>query len=194
MTSLFHFENKVHRRSLPRAESIPLLFPRLLCQVLEHIGLLEESRIERRQVCDVVRTLDRARSVPRYFHLQPLANVEADLAEDLPVVAQPSNAIPTEEAPPLVPDSPSLVSIPDAPCPTDPVTSTAPLPLQHIHVSPRNLLAIMDAVRTFPATFASFAAAQASLAERWHALRPLSHRLARCSSRIRPYYFIFRVT
>ena len=29
MTSLFHFEDRVHRRSLPRAESIPLLIPRL---------------------------------------------------------------------------------------------------------------------------------------------------------------------
>ena len=27
MTSLFHFEERVHRRSLPRAESMPLLFP-----------------------------------------------------------------------------------------------------------------------------------------------------------------------
>ena len=31
MTSLFHFEDKVHCRGLQRAESIPLLFPRLLC-------------------------------------------------------------------------------------------------------------------------------------------------------------------
>ena len=38
MTSLFHFEDKVHRRNLIRAESTPLLFPRLLCQVLEHLG------------------------------------------------------------------------------------------------------------------------------------------------------------
>ena len=30
MTSLFHFEDKAHYRSLTRAESIPLLFPRLL--------------------------------------------------------------------------------------------------------------------------------------------------------------------
>ena len=48
MTSLFHFENKVHRRSLPRAESTPLLFSRLLCQVLEHIGFPEEPRLDRR--------------------------------------------------------------------------------------------------------------------------------------------------
>ena len=31
MTSLFHFEDRVHRRSLPRAESMPFLFPRLIC-------------------------------------------------------------------------------------------------------------------------------------------------------------------
>ena len=34
MTSLFHFEDKVHYRNLTRAETIPLLFSRLLCQVL----------------------------------------------------------------------------------------------------------------------------------------------------------------
>ena len=38
MMSLFHFEDRVNSRSLPRAESMPLLFPRHLCQVLEHIG------------------------------------------------------------------------------------------------------------------------------------------------------------
>ena len=31
MTSVFHFKDKVHRRSLSQAESTPLLFPRLLC-------------------------------------------------------------------------------------------------------------------------------------------------------------------
>ena len=46
MTSLFQFEDRVHCRSLPRAESLPLLFPRLLCQVLEHIGFPAEPRIE----------------------------------------------------------------------------------------------------------------------------------------------------
>ena len=44
MTALFHFEDRVHHRSLPRAESLPLLFPRLLCQVLEHIGFPDEPR------------------------------------------------------------------------------------------------------------------------------------------------------
>ena len=47
MTSLFHFEDRVHRRSLARAESLPMLLPRLLCQVLEDIGFPVEPRIER---------------------------------------------------------------------------------------------------------------------------------------------------
>ena len=38
MTSLMHFEEKVHRKGLVRAESLMLLMPRLLCQVLEHLG------------------------------------------------------------------------------------------------------------------------------------------------------------
>ena len=51
MTSLFYFEDRVHRRSLVRAESLPKLFPHLLCQVLKHIGFPVEPRIERRRSC-----------------------------------------------------------------------------------------------------------------------------------------------
>ena len=54
MTSLLHFEDKVHRKGLARAESLPLLMPRLLSQVLEHLGFPEESRIERRISCTQV--------------------------------------------------------------------------------------------------------------------------------------------
>ena len=42
MTAFLHFEDKVHRKGLDRAESIPLLMLRLLCQVLEHLGFPEE--------------------------------------------------------------------------------------------------------------------------------------------------------
>ena len=59
MTSLFHFEDRVHRRSLPRAESLPLLFPRLFCQVLGHIGFPNEPRLERRRGCKDTLTIDR---------------------------------------------------------------------------------------------------------------------------------------
>ena len=46
MTSLLHFEEKVHRKDLARAETFPLLMPRLLSQVLEHLGFSEEPHIE----------------------------------------------------------------------------------------------------------------------------------------------------
>ena len=77
MTSLFHFEDKVQRKNLTRAESTPLLFPRLLCQVLEHIGFLDEPRIKSRQDCEAVLTVDRWQIMPCSYHLPP-----PDLAED----------------------------------------------------------------------------------------------------------------
>ena len=46
MTAFLHFEEKVHRKGLARAEAIPLLMPRLLCHVLEHLVFPEEPRIE----------------------------------------------------------------------------------------------------------------------------------------------------
>ena len=50
-TSLLHFEEKVHRKGLARAEGLPLLMSRLLSQVLEHMGFLEKPRIEWRISC-----------------------------------------------------------------------------------------------------------------------------------------------
>ncbi|KAL6348208.1 hypothetical protein AAG906_003074 [Vitis piasezkii] len=38
MVALLYFEEKVHKKKLQRADVIPLLFPRLLCQILEHLG------------------------------------------------------------------------------------------------------------------------------------------------------------
>ena len=45
MTSLLHSEDKVHRKGLARAETLPLLMPRFLSQVLDHLGFPEEPRI-----------------------------------------------------------------------------------------------------------------------------------------------------
>ncbi|KAL6343257.1 hypothetical protein AAG906_022173 [Vitis piasezkii] len=38
LAALLYFEEKVHKKKLQRADCIPLLFPRLLCQILEHLG------------------------------------------------------------------------------------------------------------------------------------------------------------
>ena len=70
MTSLMHFEEKVHRKGLARAESLPLLMPRLLCQVLEHLGFPEEPRIEMRVRCPQVLSMERAMVMPISFILQ----------------------------------------------------------------------------------------------------------------------------
>ena len=72
MMSLFHFEDRVHHRSFPYAESMPLLFPRLLCQVLEHIGFPAKPRLEHRRGYEATLTVDRWRSRPHAFHLPPL--------------------------------------------------------------------------------------------------------------------------
>ena len=69
MTALLHFEEKVHRKSLARAEAIPLLMSRLLCHVLEHLGFPEEPRIECRQSCPMVITLERTLSMALSFLL-----------------------------------------------------------------------------------------------------------------------------
>ena len=70
MTSLLHFEDKVHRKGLARAESLPLLMPRLLSQVLQHLGFPEEPRIERRIRCPQVLSMERAMVMPISFLLQ----------------------------------------------------------------------------------------------------------------------------
>ena len=90
MTSLFHFEDKVHHKSLPRAESTPLLFPRLLCQVLEPIDFPEEPRLECRRDYEAILIVDRCHAMPRSYHLPP-----PDPAED-----QPAADIPPEDQPP----------------------------------------------------------------------------------------------
>ena len=70
MTSLFHFEDKVHRKGLTRAQSLPLLMPRLLCHVLEHLGFSEEPRIEMRIRCPQVLSMERAIVMPISFIFQ----------------------------------------------------------------------------------------------------------------------------
>ena len=42
LTALLYFEEKVHKKKLQRADVIPLLFPRLLCQILENLGYPSE--------------------------------------------------------------------------------------------------------------------------------------------------------
>ena len=84
MTALLHFEEKVHRKGLTRAEAIPLLMPRLLCHVLEHLGFLEEPRIERRQSCAMIVSHEWTLSMQHSFLFRQQEDIVDDYAEDLP--------------------------------------------------------------------------------------------------------------
>ena len=121
MTSLFHFEDKVHHRNLTRAESTPLLFPRLLCQVLEHIGFPTEPRLEHRRDCEAILTVDRWQIMPRSYRLPPPELAEDQLAADLPIEEQPPPTVHTEE--PQVPASSVPAPATTAPLPTAPASS-----------------------------------------------------------------------
>ena len=189
MTALFHFEDRVHRRSLPRVESTPLLFPRLLCQVLEHIWFLTEPRLESRRGYEATLTVDRWQAMPRAFHLLPLGPTEDQPAADIPLEDLPPVVEHTEEPPapaplilasvPLAP--PTIAPVPPAPVPSIPLEPSSPMPTAHseiagpstsappqqyITISTRDFLTIMEAIRMFSTTSASFIAAHATLADR----------------------------
>ncbi|RVW33683.1 hypothetical protein CK203_111066 [Vitis vinifera] len=66
MAALLHFEEKVHQKKLLRADAIPLLFPRLLCQILEHLGYPTEPQLERKWICREIFTLDKWTNMTAY--------------------------------------------------------------------------------------------------------------------------------
>ena len=84
MTSLLHFEEKVHRKGLARSEGLPLLMQRLLSQVLEHLGFPEEPRIERRISCTQALSTERSLYIPISIVLQQQdhEDVANEVAED----------------------------------------------------------------------------------------------------------------
>ena len=152
MTSLLHFEDKVHRKGLARAESLPLLMPRLLSQVLEHLGFPEEPHIERRISCTKVLSTERYLFMPISFVLQQQDQEEVaeEVAEDPPRGEDPVPGVEVEVERSLVPDlsPPSPHPPPSAPAPADTVgpSYTAQQSPEHIHISSRELAAVMDVV------------------------------------------------
>ncbi|RVX18001.1 hypothetical protein CK203_004272 [Vitis vinifera] len=66
MAALLYFEEKVHQKKLLRADAIPLLFPRLLCQILEHLGYPTEPQLERKRICREIFTLDKWTNMTAY--------------------------------------------------------------------------------------------------------------------------------
>ena len=96
--------------------------------------------------------------MPLSFLLHQQEDVVDDYAEDLPRGEQPVSVL----------DSSSPVPPPTAQAPPETTgpSSTSQQPSEHILVTSRDFLAVMDVVRTLAATSASLAASQTALAER----------------------------
>ena len=165
MTSLLHFEDKVHRKGLARDESLPLLMPRLLSQVLEHLGFPEESLIERRISCTQVLSTERSLFMPISFFLQQQnqEDVADEVAEDPPRGEDHVREVEVEMERSPIPNlsPPSPPPPPSAPAPVDTTgpSYTAQQSPEHIHISSRELASVMDA-------FCVLATTQASLDQR----------------------------
>ena len=161
MTTLLHFEDKVHRKGLVRAEGLPLLMSRLLSQVLEHLGFPEEPHIERTISCTQVLSMERSLTMPISFVLQQQDREEVldEVAEDSPRGEDPvpEVEVKVERSPVHDLSPPSPPPPPSAPAPTDTTgpSFTAQHSLEHVQVSSRELAAIMDAVCALATTQAS---------------------------------------
>ena len=118
MTSLLQFEEKVHRKGLARAESLPLLMPRLLSHVLEHLGFPDEPRIERRISCTQVLSTELSFFIPIsiILHQQEQEEAVVDAVED---PSRGEDPIPDMEV--EVERSP----VPDSSLPSPPTTAPA---------------------------------------------------------------------
>ena len=130
MVVLLHFEEKVHRKQLHRADTIPLLFLRLLCHILEHMGYPTEPQLERRHHYREHFTLDKWTQLKSYSAL--LASPPRPTPPVPPQTEQPQqDKLPTESVPPALaaPPMPEATStaLPTTPAipPIAPSTSEA---------------------------------------------------------------------
>ena len=159
MTSLLHFKDKVHRKGLARAESLPLLMPRLLCQVMEHLGFPAEPRIEMRVRCPQVLSMERAMVMPISFLLQP--QDQEELPDPEPEdshrddIHAPEVEVERRPVPDMSPPSPPPHATAAAPTDTPSPSYTAHHSPEHIHVSSRELAVVMDVVCSLATTQAA---------------------------------------
>ena len=146
MTSLMHFEEKVHRKGLVRADSLPLLMPRLLYQVLEHLGFPEEPRIEMRVRCPLVMSVERVMAMPVSFILQQ---------QDQEEVPAPEPEVQRSPAPQVSLPSPPLHTTSAAPADKPGPSYSAHHSPEYIHASSREIEGVMDAICSLAATRAA---------------------------------------
>nr|CAN71849.1 hypothetical protein VITISV_006691 [Vitis vinifera] len=123
MPTFLHFEEKVHKRRLTRVDTILLLFPRLLCHVLAHMGFPSDPHSEPRRHCQESFSLDQWNQVSLHQHSPELPEPGEVLSQPLPSISAPPTSAPSEpvpeaassDAPPAVPPtSKPPITIPGA--------------------------------------------------------------------------------
>nr|CAN71896.1 hypothetical protein VITISV_017078 [Vitis vinifera] len=159
MATLLYFEEKVHRKKLLRADAIPLLFPKLLCQILEHLGYPAEPQHERRCICREIFTLNKWTNMTAYGgadHGAPAGPEHPEQPEE-PVDIPTDTQLP---APAVAPTEPILETSPVIPPTSEPSSS----------VEPRIAIPIIE-YRGLCHTFQALATSQSILTQQMIALR-----------------------
>nr|CAN60512.1 hypothetical protein VITISV_042502 [Vitis vinifera] len=167
---------KVHKKKLLRADAIPLLFPRLLCQILEHLGYSFEPHLERKRICREIFTLDKWTSMTAYS-AEPGAPAGVEHLE-IPHPEQPQEPQPIEtptdtRAP--APAVPSAEPIPEVAPSASPATPRLPpvIPATSEPSSsfePRTIISISD-YRALCHTLQALTTSQSILTQEMTALR-----------------------
>ena len=130
------------------------------------MGFPEEPRIEMRDRCPHVGSVDRVMTMPVSFHIRPqdqedVPGQEADdhHADDMPAPEPEVQRIPTpisDRSPPSPPHTTSAAAPTDTPGPS----YSAHHSPEYTHVSSREIAGVMDAICTLAATQAAQHAAQ----------------------------------
>ena len=133
--------------------------PRLLSQVLEHLGFPEEPRIEQRISCTRVLSTERSLYMPIFIilHQQDQEEVAEDPSRGEDPVSEVEVEVERSPVPDLSPPSPPPPPPPSATAPADTASPsrTSQQSPEHIHISSRELAAVMDAVCALATTQAS---------------------------------------
>ncbi|KAJ9691548.1 hypothetical protein PVL29_013660 [Vitis rotundifolia] len=103
MAALLCFEEKVHRKKIQRADTIPLLFPRLLYHILEYMGYPIEPHLERRHHCREHFTLNQWTQLSGKNLPRPASLDERPTDSILPALAAPFMPQATSTNPPATP-------------------------------------------------------------------------------------------
>ncbi|RVW71492.1 hypothetical protein CK203_061006 [Vitis vinifera] len=176
MVVLLYFEEKVHKKKLQRADAIPLLFPRLLCQILKHLGYPSDPQLEGKRICREVFTLDKWNNMTAY-RVEQLGRPQP---AEIPAARRASPRHIPEGIPIASPPMPR--ALPITPASFEPSTSAEPrmaIPISEYRELCRSLLTLTASQSSLAQEMAAIRACQeqmlATQAQHTAILRQLQH-------------------